>query len=171
KQKVKHLAYPVREQGGLLFAYLGPEPESPPPLPRYEPLIGNQGQRRLEPVRYHNYNWFNFFENSADPTHICVLHRGSAYGEQTWSQKFFDYHDMPDFTPVETDYGMKVIMHKDGPTPDTEYVDTMSLALPSIIQIGDAEFIHMNVDETSLIKEGSHEDHILFLTPNDDEHF
>src|SRR5262249_50407148 len=104
-------------------------------------------------------------------THICVLHRASAYGEQTWSQKFFDYHDMPDFTPVETDYGMKVIMHKDGPTPDTEYVDTMSLALPSIIQIGDTEFIHMNVDETSLIKEGSHEDHILFLTPNDDEHF
>ena len=23
-QKVKHLSYPVREQGGLIFAYMGP---------------------------------------------------------------------------------------------------------------------------------------------------
>src|SRR5207244_1384388 len=35
----------------------------------------------------------------------------------------------------------------------------------------DTEFVHMKIDEMSLIKEGSHEDHIIFLTPNDDEHF
>lgn len=169
--KIKHLAYPVREQGGLLFAYLGSERENPPPLPRYQPLVGKEGQRQIEPVRYYEYNWFNFFENSADPTHICVLHRISAYGDQSWGQKFFDYYDMPDFIPVETDYGMKVVIHKQGPTPDTEYVDTMSLAFPSIIQIGDTEFVHMKLDEMTLIKEGSHEDHILFLTPTDDEHF
>jgi 5,5'-dehydrodivanillate O-demethylase len=170
-EKIKHLAYPVREQGGLLFAYLGPERENPPPLPRYEPLVGTEGQRRIEPVRYYEYNWFNFFENSADPTHICVLHRFSAYGDQSWGQKFFDYYDMPDFAPLETEYGMKIVIYKDGPTPDTDYVDTMSLAFPSIIQIGDTEFVHMKLDELTLIREGSHEDHILFLTPTDDEHF
>jgi hypothetical protein len=78
---------------------------------------------------------------------------------------------MPDFVPVETDYGMKIVIFKDGPTPETDYVDTMSLAFPSIIQIGDTEFVHMKLDEQMLIQKGSHEDHILFLTPTDDEHF
>src|ERR1051326_6633877 len=31
--KVKHRAYPVREQGGLFFAYLGPDGGAPPPPP------------------------------------------------------------------------------------------------------------------------------------------
>ena len=31
-QKVKHLSYPVKELGGLLFAYMGPNPDDPPPL-------------------------------------------------------------------------------------------------------------------------------------------
>ena len=33
-----------------------------------------------------------------------------------------------------------MISRKLGPTPDTEYVDERSVALPSIIQIGDVEF-------------------------------
>src|SRR6185436_5365997 len=44
-EKVKHLSYPVREQGGLLFAYLGPDQDRPPPLPRYKPLADFAGQR------------------------------------------------------------------------------------------------------------------------------
>ena len=35
-EKVRHLSYPVREQGGLMFAYLGPD--EPPPLPKYRAL-------------------------------------------------------------------------------------------------------------------------------------
>ena len=46
-QKVKHLSYPVREQGGLLFAYLGPNPDDPPPLPKYAALADCAGQRSL----------------------------------------------------------------------------------------------------------------------------
>ena len=34
-QKVKHLSYPVRELGGLIFAYMGPDKDHPPPLPQY----------------------------------------------------------------------------------------------------------------------------------------
>ncbi len=170
-QKVKHLSYPVRELGGLIFAYMGPDRDNPPPLPKYSPLIDRGGQRQIEPIRHNDYNWFNFYENSADPTHICVLHRHSGYGEQTWGDQFFSYHDMPEFEPVETDYGLKVVMTKPGSTPESEVVDTMSLGLPSIIQIGDTEFVHAKVDAAKLLKEGSHCEHILFLTPNDDEHF
>ena len=67
--KVRHLSYPVQEQGGLLFAFLGPEAETPP-LPRYLPLVSTDGQRSLEATRLYNYNWFNFIENGADPAHF-----------------------------------------------------------------------------------------------------
>ncbi|HEY3304626.1 MAG TPA: Rieske 2Fe-2S domain-containing protein [Candidatus Binatia bacterium] len=170
-QKVKHLSYPVRELGGLVFAYLGPHPEKPPPLPRYSCLVDRGGERQIEPVRYNDYNWFNFFENSADPCHICILHRHTGYGEQSWGDQFFSYEEMPDFEYVETDYGMKVVMTKPGPSPGTEFVDTMTLALPSIIQVGDTEFVHARVDAVKLMTEGSQCEHVLFLTPNDDQRF
>ena len=168
-QKVKHLSYPVQELGGLIFAYLGPQPA--PPLPRYSCLVDRGGMRQIEPVRTNDYNWFNFFENSADPCHICILHRHTGYGEQSWGDQFFSYTDMPDFQFAETEYGFKVVMTKPGPSAGTEFVDTMSLALPSIIQVGDTEFVHAKVDAVKLMTEGSQCEHVLFLTPNDDDHF
>jgi phenylpropionate dioxygenase-like ring-hydroxylating dioxygenase large terminal subunit len=50
-QKVSHVAYPVRERGGLIFAYLGPDREQPPPLPKYKALADPAGQRSLEATR------------------------------------------------------------------------------------------------------------------------
>ena len=170
-QKVRHLAYPVRELGGLIFAYLGPDKDHPPPLPRYSPLIDRGGQRQIETVRHCDYNWFNFFENSADPVHVCILHRHAGYGQQSWGDHFFSYTDMPNFEFVETDYGMKVVMTKPGPGPDTEFVDEISLALPGIIQVGDTEFVHAKMDAVALMTKGSQCEHMLFLTPNDDHHF
>ena len=170
-QKVKHLAYPVREQGGLLFAYMGPDQDNPPPLPNYLPLMDRGGQRQVEPVRRADYNWFNFFENSADPVHVCVLHRHAGYGQQSWGDHFFSYTDMPDFEFVEMDYGMKVVMTKPGPKPGTEFIDEMSLALPAIVQVGDTEFVHAKMDAAALINEGSRCEHWMFTTPNDDDHF
>ena len=169
--KVKHLSYAVREQGGLIFAYMGPEQNEPPPLPMYSPLIDRGGQRQIEAIRHCDYNWFNFFENSADPAHICILHRHAGYGEQSWGDQFFAYKRMPEFSFVETDYGMKVVMTKSGPEPGTEWADEMSLALPSIIQVGDTEFVHAKLDAAALMRDGSQCEHILFLTPNDDDHF
>jgi phenylpropionate dioxygenase-like ring-hydroxylating dioxygenase large terminal subunit len=169
-EKVKHLAYPVKEQGGIIFAYMGTGRDDPPPLPRYSPLEDRGGQRQIEPVRQCDYNWLNFFENSADPVHVCVLHRHAGYGQQSWGNRFFSYDDMPDMEFVETDYGLKVVMTKPGPSPDSEFVDEMSLALPSIIQVGDTEFVHARMED-ALMSRGSQCEHILFLTPNDDEHF
>ena len=44
--KVKHLAYPVKELGGLIFAYMGPDQDNPPPLPKYKAWL-------IQPVRDH----------------------------------------------------------------------------------------------------------------------
>jgi phenylpropionate dioxygenase-like ring-hydroxylating dioxygenase large terminal subunit len=146
-QKVKHLSYPVKELGGLLFAYMGPNPGDPPPLPKYAPLAERPGQWQVEPVRHADYSWFNFFENSADPAHVCILHRHAGYGQQSWGNQFFSYTDMPHFEFVEMDYGMKVV------------------------QVGDTEFVHAKVDAAELMARGSQCEHWMFVTPNDDDHF
>lgn len=167
--KVKHLSYPVREQGGLLFAYFGPQPESPPPLPKYKALADEAGQRSLEATRVYNYNWFNFIENGADPVHFSTLHRADPH-DGTWRSWFFNYHEIPYFDAVETEYGMKVISRKPGPTAESEYVDEKSFALPSILQIGDTEFTHFKQPQEAL-SAGSHNEHFMFVTPNDDYSF
>lgn len=168
-EKVQHLAYPVKEQGGILFAYLGPDSDQPPPLPKYQALSDPAGQRSLEATRQFNYNWFNFIENGADPVHFSILHRADP-NDGTWRSWFFNYRDVPPFDAVETAYGMKVISRKPGPTADTEYVDEKSIALPSVMQIGDTEFTHFKRPKDAL-SAGSRNAHIMFVTPNDDESF
>jgi len=168
-QKVKHLSYPVREQGGLLFAYLGPNPDDPPPLPKYAALADCAGQRSLEATRVYDYNWFNFIENGADPAHFSILHRADP-DDGTWRSWFFNFKDIPYFDAIETAYGMKVVSRKPGPSADTEYVDEKSFALPSILQIGDTEFTHFCQPREAL-SAGSHNAHFMFVTPNDDHSF
>jgi phenylpropionate dioxygenase-like ring-hydroxylating dioxygenase large terminal subunit len=167
--KVKHLSHPVREQGGLIFAYLGPDRDDPPPLPNYFPLVDKKGKRSLERTRSYDYNWFNFIENGADPVHFSILHRSDP-NDGTWRSWFFNFKEIPPFDVVETGYGMKVVSRKPGPTLETEYVDEKSFALPSILQIGDTEFTHFKRAPAAL-KDGSYNEHFMFLTPNDDEHF
>jgi phenylpropionate dioxygenase-like ring-hydroxylating dioxygenase large terminal subunit len=168
-QKVRHLSYPVRELGGLYFAYLGANRDEPPPLPEYLPLVSDEGQRSVEATRVYDYNWFNFIENGADPVHFSTLHRADP-GDGTWRSWFFNYRDVPPFDAVEMPYGMKVVSHKPGPSADTEYVDEKSFALPSVMQIGDTEFTHFKQPREALAR-GSRNAHLMFVTPNDDASF
>lgn len=169
--KVRQVSYPVREQGGLIFAYMGPDPDNPPPFINYSPLVDHGGQRLVEDTRHFDYNWFNFYENSADPCHVWVLHGTSGYGQQTWGDRFFSADDPPAFEPVETPYGMKIVMTKPGNEAGTEFVDEMSLGFPSILQVGDTPYVHAKVDPQLGVNAGSSYEHCLFLTPNDDDHF
>ena len=63
--------YPVRELGGLIFAYLGPAPA--PVLPRFD---GYVSERTIRMVGYAIVpcNWLQIMENSLDPVHTEWLH-------------------------------------------------------------------------------------------------
>jgi 5,5'-dehydrodivanillate O-demethylase len=71
REKVTTAAYPIEELGGLLFAYLGPEPR--PLLPRFDGFVApgaiRMMGRALLPV-----NWLQIMENSVDPIHTEWLH-------------------------------------------------------------------------------------------------
>ena len=81
KEKVKLKAYRAQELGGLIFAYMGPEPA--PLLPRYDMLVWpgiRDAQMCMLPC-----NWLQCHENSLDPLHFQWLHR--YYGGYVMNRK------------------------------------------------------------------------------------
>ena len=74
-------AYPVREEHGLIFAYMGP-PEATPDFPFYDSFEG--ADLVVAPFRMPlPCNWLQIVENAADPIHNAYLHAiMSASGNQ-----------------------------------------------------------------------------------------
>jgi 5,5'-dehydrodivanillate O-demethylase len=71
KARVKVTAYPVQKLGGLLWAYLGPEPA--PLLPRWEILV-REGVSHDIGFTLLPCNWLQIAENGLDPVHVEWLH-------------------------------------------------------------------------------------------------
>ncbi len=71
KDKVRIKAYPVEELGGLVFAYLGPEPV--PLLPRWDFYVDEDLIREIG-LAVIPCNWLQCIENGVDGTHVRYLH-------------------------------------------------------------------------------------------------
>jgi len=112
RDRVRQPWYPVREQYGLIFAYLGP-PERKPVLPRYRCLeeldegefletndtsIGGGGPTIIP------CNWFQHYDNLPDTFHVYVLHTTFS-GVQFVS----DMGILPEVSWNLTDKGVKTV--------------------------------------------------------------
>jgi len=73
KDKIQHPAYPVEKLAGLLFAYMGP-PERKPCLPKWDLLVRQDGDKKIDICETLRCNWLQAMENSVDPTHTYFLH-------------------------------------------------------------------------------------------------
>ena len=71
KNQSRTTAYPVRQLGGLIFAYLGPWPA--PALPQYATLIWDDAVREIDGTVI-ACNWLQVMENLLDPYHVQSLH-------------------------------------------------------------------------------------------------
>jgi 5,5'-dehydrodivanillate O-demethylase len=71
KDKIKIKAYPVEELGGLIFAYLGPEPR--PLLPRWEGFVRQDVYREIG-MCIIPCNWLQTVENAGDSSHVVTTH-------------------------------------------------------------------------------------------------
>lgn len=71
RERMKITAYPVEEMGGLLFAYMGPEPA--PLLPPWDLFVWPNAVRQIG-ISVLNCNWLQCQENTGDPTHGVWLH-------------------------------------------------------------------------------------------------
>ena len=71
REKVRIKAYRVEAVGGLIFAYMGPEPA--PLVPRWDWLVIDDVVREVEYTELPN-NWLQCQENSLDSVHVEWLH-------------------------------------------------------------------------------------------------
>jgi 5,5'-dehydrodivanillate O-demethylase len=75
KDKIRIKAYPVQEMGGLIWAYLGPEPVQL--LPRWNLFVREGGFRQILAHQL-PCNWLQNMENRGDLGHSVFLH-GALY--------------------------------------------------------------------------------------------
>ena len=80
KDKTRIKAYPVQTRGGLIWAYLGPEPA--PLVPDWEPFSWQNGFVQIVFAEI-PCNWLQCQENSIDPLHFEWMH-------MNWSARLAD---------------------------------------------------------------------------------
>jgi 5,5'-dehydrodivanillate O-demethylase oxygenase subunit len=71
RDRIRIKAYPVREMGGLIWAYLGPDPV--PLLPRWDLFVRHDGFRQILAHQL-PCNWLQCMENRGDVGHAVYLH-------------------------------------------------------------------------------------------------
>jgi 5,5'-dehydrodivanillate O-demethylase len=119
KDTVRQLAYPVQELGGLIFAYLGPQPA--PLLPRFD-FLAADGERHVKITGIANCNWLQCVENGIDPLHVSFLH------SDVWS----DLEVEPEVGFQKTDYGLVHKAYRPGSKQDTYNYREHHLLMPGI---------------------------------------
>jgi 5,5'-dehydrodivanillate O-demethylase oxygenase subunit len=130
-------AYPVRELGGLVFAYLGPEPA--PVLPPYDLFVWPGALRDIGRAVV-PCNWLQIMENSVDPTHLEWLHghhlsavRGEA--GDTSPARYARRHTAIDFEVFE--HGIiKRRLLEGGSQEDDDWQVGHPLVFPLMVRVG-----------------------------------
>jgi phthalate 4,5-dioxygenase oxygenase subunit len=95
RDRMKAPAFPVREAGGLIWAYLGPK-DKQPELPPYSFFDGPDENRVV--VRLNTpCNYLQLFEGGVDSSHVGILHSNSA--NPTWMDDTFTQVTDQDYNP------------------------------------------------------------------------
>ena len=117
KDKVSAKAYRVHEQNGLIWTYMGPRADTPPP-PAYEAALLAEGDVRIS-FGQRECNWLQAFEGDIDTSHFSFLHFGGVDGDQVSPDavaKVIVSNRAPEYASTETDWGMMYGAHR--PTED-----------------------------------------------------
>jgi len=136
-EKIKMKGYPVQTLGGLVWAYLGPEPV--PLLPRWEPLVRENSLRDYG-VTMLPCNWMQAQENSMDPVHTEWLH--SAFTNYALERqgrptrgRLWGVHKKIGFDVFE--HGIiKRRITDDGTEEDSEWARGHPVLFPNILVVG-----------------------------------
>lgn len=107
KSNIRITAYPTVEQGGLVWAYMGP-PELQPDFPAAEIFNLPPSHRHIAKIITRG-NWFQFLEGDIDTSHVSFLH-SRVDGVPLLPSSFIPDYWLVDRQPVwtlqPTDYGL-----------------------------------------------------------------
>ena len=84
KDRARITAYPVKEWGDLVWAYMGPN--EAPELPRMEFALVPPSHRFVS-KKLQECNWAQAAEGGIDTAHFSFLHQPVAQSEQEWADK------------------------------------------------------------------------------------
>lgn len=114
KHKVRHVAYPTIERGGLIWAYMGADDQRPDP-PDLEFTLVPDSHRYVTKYPL-DCNYMQGMEGELDSSHVSFLHstlkpRDNQINNQLFGRNLLeltadDKH--PRFTVVERDYGLLI---------------------------------------------------------------
>ncbi|MBM3817583.1 MAG: aromatic ring-hydroxylating dioxygenase subunit alpha [Acidimicrobiia bacterium] len=97
-KKVTLKSYPLVEQGGVLWTYLGPA-DSEPPRPAYEFATVPANQSYMS-KRMQECNWLQAMEGGIDSSHVSFLHRGSLNTDPLFKGTRGNRYNLSDLSPV-----------------------------------------------------------------------
>jgi len=134
-------AYPVREAGGLVWAYIGPK-DKEPPFQRFAFMVGPEANRVVLRINT-AANWLQLYEGGTDSSHVGILHSNRA--NPGWLTDSFvrsgeDYNPgalaVADNAPVldveATEYGYHYVAKRRGP-PRPDGAKTWSIRVTPVI--------------------------------------
>lgn len=140
-------AYPVQELGGLLFAYMGPDPARAPLLPRWDVLARNDRRRTIIVLPVHTCNWLQIQENTVDSVHTYYLHGHMSVVKNlpTLGQGAYFYRPIAGYDWDVCEWGIEKTLEYGGDKPEIEI--RPPLIFPNILRIpqGPVECIHFRV--------------------------
>jgi phthalate 4,5-dioxygenase len=106
--KIKLKSYPLVEQGGVIWVYMGPKEEQPP-LPAFEFSTVPQSQSFMS-KRLQECNWLQALEGGVDSSHVSFLHSGSLNTDPLFKGSRGNQYNLSDLSPVfevvESDGGL-----------------------------------------------------------------
>ena len=168
KDKIKHTAYPCERLGGLLWAYLGPEPR--PLLPRWDVLAWENGKRWIEKHEIYHCNWLQPMENSVDPSHLYWLHGETAHLVGVVGK----YEEEHNFIPFE--YGILKQRRTPGRKPgEGTQLDQHPLVFPITLRhvfraLKTTGWLLHNVQIRVPVDDAHTQVYVVYFTPNETDH-
>jgi len=136
-QRVQIPAYPVTELGGLVWAYIGPEPV--PLLPRWDLLVRDDLRREIGWTRL-PVNWLQAVENTMDPVHLEYLHgkyMNFVQGRAGKPASAVNRHHLDiAFTVWEFGISKRRLLEGDDPLTSDEWLVGHPLLFPAHLALG-----------------------------------
>jgi phthalate 4,5-dioxygenase len=160
KSKVTIQAYPTWEGGGVVWTYMGPPAQMPPP-PDYE-WVRAPGTHRFASKTFEQCNWLQAMEGGLDTAHSSFAHN-ERLGELDWIRNR-DGH--PRLDVVKTDYGYCYSSTR-SMDDEHEYVRIYHYVMPAMQLRGNTTAWTGNGEKVKIPKLDGH----VWVPINDEETF
>ncbi|HEX3059616.1 MAG TPA: Rieske 2Fe-2S domain-containing protein, partial [Usitatibacter sp.] len=97
-QKIKLKSYPLHEQGGVIWVYMGPAGQEPP-FPEFE-FATVAPEQTYTSKRSQECNWLQAMEGGIDSSHVSFLHSGALNTDPLFKGSKGNQYNLGDKKPV-----------------------------------------------------------------------